>query len=512
MHEARTPTAGTDPAAWVVGAALAAVTMVAALIRGHGLADRSLWIDEVFSLWVSRQPMPDLWRTTIELDLHPPVYYGLLHTWLGLAPEGLGVEAAARLPSVLFGVLTVPVVHLIGAHLAGRAAGLVAAGLMALSPLHVYYAQQARMYTQLTLAAALATLCLLHVLDPAPAATSRRTWWWLGLALSTTLTMLSHNTGPLLAAAIALYLVGARRPRTSSGFSGPRGGLTALAAAVGLWSLWLPWFLAQVRRVDAEFWLGPPTWTAVLDHWGSLVVAFLPSGAARTTAMTVALALVAVGGWHTRRRHGVLLLALLVLPPAMELLVSLRRPVFFSQTLVWTAVPFSVLVAAAIATVRPRTVGVLLATGAFAVSWLGLRALDRYPGKEDWRAATGYLAQHARPGQLVLFSAGWTELAFEEYYDRLDAAPVLDRHGLPADLLTGPVLEPKMTEADLPRLSALVADRDVVWLVSSHDWYTDPEGIAAGHLDRTRRPAAARSFPGIRVTAYPSAGASTGGG
>jgi hypothetical protein len=40
-----------------------------------------------------------------------------------------------------------------------------------------------------------------------------------------------------------------------------------------------------------------------------------------------------------------------------------------------------------------------------------------------------------------------------------------------------------MTEEDLPRLWALVHNRERVWLIYSHDWYTDPQGLIPARLD-----------------------------
>ncbi|MEZ4611140.1 MAG: hypothetical protein R2838_13000 [Caldilineaceae bacterium] len=65
--------------------------------------------------------------------------------------------------------------------------------------------------------------------------------------------------------------------------------------------------------------------------------------------------------------------------------------------------------------------------------------------------------------------------ALAYYFRHYDTATEL--HGAPVDLFDRGVLEPKMTEADVPHLRALVADADRVWLVYSHEWYTDPDGI-----------------------------------
>ena len=51
------------------------------------------------------------------------------------------------------------------------------------------------------------------------------------------------------------------------------------------------------------------------------------------------------------------------------------------------------------------------------------------------------------------------------------------KHGVPVDLFDRGVLEPEMTRQDLGRLNDLIAGRRRVWLIYSHAWYTDPEGL-----------------------------------
>jgi mannosyltransferase len=505
-----------SPTWWMLGAIVALGT----LLRFGGIGDKSLWVDETFSIWVGVQPLDAVGRTSAGLDLHPPLYYMLLHLWLAFGES----EAAVRSLSALLGVLTIPIAYLIGRFVGGTTLGLLAASLLAISPLHIAYAQQARMYTMLTFFAAAATLCLLHVLQPAPAparATHRTAVrgpnrWWIGFVLSTVLTMLSHNTAVLFPAAVVLFAAAAallvarepagpaQRPVPGPGpFRGLPGIATGLAAALVLWLPWLPTFLAQTRRVDADFWLPPPTLDAVLRHWADLANAFGPDGRYLLPVVVVVVGLAVLGAWRLRGTPTVplLLLVLLLAPAAAELLVSLRRPIFYTQTLVWTAVPLCVLLAAGLLGLRWRSLTVAATGLVVALNSVALVEYHRYGGQEDWRAAASYVAPLLQPGDLVLFNAGWTEIPFTYYYRR-QGGPEIMAHGLPVDLFARGIIEPKMTRADLARLDGLVAGRPTVWLVYSHDWYTDPEGLVAEHLAAAYGPADVEQFAGIRVLRY----------
>ena len=99
----------------------------------------------------------------VRIDQHPPLYYILLHFWMKLGDNAV----TARSLSALTGALTIPAIYWLGRRLAGRDVGLLAALLLALSPFHVRFAQETRMYTLLTLNATLALLALACLLtDP----------------------------------------------------------------------------------------------------------------------------------------------------------------------------------------------------------------------------------------------------------------------------------------------------------------------------------------------------------
>jgi 4-amino-4-deoxy-L-arabinose transferase-like glycosyltransferase len=153
---------------------------VAAVPRLAGLSTKPLWTDERFSLSetqsVGRQLLPvsqefessalvrptgllNTIRTSARLD--QPAYIAVLTPWTRM----FGVsEAALRFPSVIAGVLTVPLLFLAGRRLVGPSAALVAALVVAVSPLHVDLSREARTYA-VTLALLVASLLAMVVAE-----------------------------------------------------------------------------------------------------------------------------------------------------------------------------------------------------------------------------------------------------------------------------------------------------------------------------------------------------------
>lgn len=82
------------------------IVIFSVLIRLLLLTDRYLWCDEASSVLISRHSVDNLLFHTA-FDVHPPLYYLLLHDWIILLGDSI---AAVRSLSLLFGILTVVLV------------------------------------------------------------------------------------------------------------------------------------------------------------------------------------------------------------------------------------------------------------------------------------------------------------------------------------------------------------------------------------------------------------------
>lgn len=113
---------------------------LAFLLATWTLDARSLWGDEAFSVWASKQPVASL---VAGLDAQPPLYHLLLGASRTLWGESV---FALRYLSVYCGVLLVAVGARLGRLIGGSSASAFTALLLATSPILLYYAQEARMY------------------------------------------------------------------------------------------------------------------------------------------------------------------------------------------------------------------------------------------------------------------------------------------------------------------------------------------------------------------------------
>src|SRR5215208_1530084 len=100
--------------------AIIAISLVGIALRLYDLGAESIWWDEAYAIEVMAQPGPlDIIRLSSG-DNNPPLYYLLLHWWMLIAGSS---EVAVRLPSAIFGSLSVPVLCWIGTLLFNKRAG-----------------------------------------------------------------------------------------------------------------------------------------------------------------------------------------------------------------------------------------------------------------------------------------------------------------------------------------------------------------------------------------------------
>ncbi|HTZ86742.1 MAG TPA: glycosyltransferase family 39 protein [Solirubrobacteraceae bacterium] len=199
---------------------LAALTLLAAALRLSTLTEQSFWYDEAFTpVHVLHSGLGATLHAVVHHENTPPLWY--LLAWVDARVFGDGA-LALRLPSALAGIATVPIVWAIGQELAGRRAALIGAALVAVSPLFVWYSQEARAYGLFVLFAALCMLCFARLLrEPTRAHAA-------AFAVSGALALLTHYFAVFLLMPMALWLLRERSTRRIAL------GAIAVLAVVGL--------------------------------------------------------------------------------------------------------------------------------------------------------------------------------------------------------------------------------------------------------------------------------------
>jgi hypothetical protein len=469
--------------------ALTLIVVTSLGLRLYHLDQQSLWIDEVSSIEVARQPLRE-----IVLNYRPG-----RHPWHGAEQAPLSfvtmnlffspaaAATSARLPSVLFGVAGVLALYSLMRELSDEAGAWTSAALLSLSPLHVWYSQEARWYALWILLTILSYRALLH----AWRAPSKRTW--LLYTLFTALNIYTFVLSFLLMACQGLSSLFLARRHGGMRFIAAVA-LAQLAAAVAAAPvLWLimntlglttgtprPLGLAQLPYTffvyAAGYSLGP---TVTLLHALPGVMRIIGEHPVVVGVAGVFGPLAILGMWQVRRWPvaAAILLPWCFGPLLLSGVLALVSNVTFQARYSSAALPaFLALLALGLVATRPailRIVVTLLVVGTFAAS-LANHYWNPLYFKEDSRSVGAHLQTTAAAAPVYV--VGQIQPAVAYYAPQLHVVDV-------------PTCSDRGFEGS--------SDKQL-WLVVGRDWEVQGPGCV-GLLSATHRIDEHRQFPGIEV-------------
>lgn len=389
------------------------VILLGTALRFFHLGAQSLWYDEAFSLASADRLSLGQLLTNQGGDIHPPLYYLLLRVWIRV----IGInDFTTRMLSLWAGVLTIPLIYVTGRKLFDHPTGLWAALFIAVFPFHVYFAQEARMYTLLTLLTILSLwLFLLAVKGGRPLVWAA---YWLCLVLG----VYTHYFFAFVILVYYLYLILYWRKYRH---------LWMPAIITG--GLLIPVFLVQAAIVFQKFatvlapsyWLGRPHPLAFFTTLYFFVVSYTVPIWLNPIGLFILLAILAIGLYEQLRKGGrdsylpqrVLLVLGAFLPIVVVLIISQFKPIFLERTLI-SCTPFlTLLLADRVRTSHWRSpipyLSIVL--GVLIVISLYRFYFDPTTRKPPLREAAQHVAMAYRPGDTVLHTSVGSFLPFLFY-------------------------------------------------------------------------------------------------
>jgi uncharacterized membrane protein len=215
---------------------LIALTLAGAALRFATLDVQSFWYDEAVTVGLVRH---DLWGMLDRIpgsESTPPLYYVLAWLWTQLFGTG---EVGIRSFSALLGTLAIPVFYLAARELTrSERAAVAVAALAAFNPFLVWYSQEARTYSLLTLLGAVSLYFFARLLRGFE---MRTLVWW---AVTSALALCAHYFAGFLVVPEAVWIAW-RLPR--------RPALLASGAVAGVGLALLPLAIHQQRLDLASF-------------------------------------------------------------------------------------------------------------------------------------------------------------------------------------------------------------------------------------------------------------------
>ncbi len=446
---------------------LFSILVLSAALRFYNLAGQSFWSDEGNSLVMAHRSMTAIWHYAAE-DIHPPLYYWLLHIWQWLFGDS---EFALRSLSVVLGIFLVWAIYFLAKKLWGRTTGLFAAYLAAINPFLIYYAQEVRMYTLLALITTLAALAMLHLILLEGSRRfsrgalqipeqRRQIKWWLGSLVRTSearvgllyafllaIGLYTHYTFPLVALIFSLiyfiWLWATHHLLAVGGRLARWIGWNALALLI-----YLPWLPNAWHQITTWPNHGP---TLSLNAAFTQSLALLSLGPEPSPTLLhksllfwAILLFLGLWPWRRRRHHGepvrpahwlswVVPLLWLAIPLLVMVALHLFRP-SYQKFLLATVPPYLVLISRGIiapwqqidARDKPNPLWQAVTffwIGAALVAITGLSGLTLYryntdPSvmRDDYRGIAKFITAISRPGDAIILDAPGQREVFNYYY------------------------------------------------------------------------------------------------
>lgn len=174
----------------------AAITLLGLALRLYKLNQEGVGFDEAFSIAACRLSLAAMLDRLIEDFVHPPLHYFVLRGWLDVFGSTV---VQARMLSVIFGVLAIPLLYRLSEYLFDRRTALFSSLLLAVSQLEIMFAQEGRPYAQflfLFLACWYFFVRALH---------DRSARLWCGFTAVAILLIYTHYFGFFVLGALAAY-------------------------------------------------------------------------------------------------------------------------------------------------------------------------------------------------------------------------------------------------------------------------------------------------------------------
>ncbi len=465
------------------------ILALATALRLYRLDGQSLWADEGNSAALALRSLDQIARDAGH-DIHPPLYYWLLHVWVrvfGISEVGL------RSLSALSGVLLVALTYLLGEHLSGRRVGLAAGFVAALSPFQVYYSQEARMYILLALLGATVVYTLLRYLE------SEKLIWLVGFVVSAaaglyTQYLFAMVWGMASAAWLAWIVSTSGRHHLLQRIG--RWFLGQLAIA-GVYASWMPIAYRQLSIWPA---IGQAHGLRFYFHqafrlWSLGETA--PGGQGSFWLLWGMVILWLLGAWPTRQEedrsalpgprrtplwlYQGLLLAYCLIPVLFQWGMSLFRPAYRPKFFLVAVPAFAIVVGQGVVHGLHTRWWALRNAWAAASLCLILVAstnslahyyYDPAWARDDYRDATAYISAVEREGDAVLLNAPGQWEVFTYYY----------KGEIP--IYTLPLERPPEVETTTAELQEIGAEHRRLFCLFWAMEESDPERIVEGWLDQ----------------------------
>ncbi|MDB5166205.1 MAG: rane protein-like protein [Candidatus Saccharibacteria bacterium] len=458
----KTPFSPRIKVGFIIGLCMVGVIAISQLLLIHN----SIRLDESQSLWQTSHSTHGTLQVVAK-DVHVPLYHMILHVW----QQYVGTSVAdARYLSLIFFLLTIPVVYLLAREILSRRWALFATVLFSFSPFMNWYGNEARMYTMLVLTATLSQLFFTRIIKGKSG--------WIGYTLTTLVGIYSHYFFWFTLATQAIYYVLNRKHFPRHSFK--KLIAVAVLALVAI-SPWIWYFRSLGSGSSTRPHLPAPSTVDLFNSFSQFAFGF-QNDRINTILLSLwpLLVIVALLSVKLRQRfkpETAYLLAAGLLPIALAFTLSLViTPFFVSRYLIACLAPLTILTIWFASHYRKplATMAVILLSSiTIGGSIIQYRSFDT-PVKENYKEVAAYISERATAQDQVVLSSPFTLYPFEYYYNG------------PAETLTLPSWDGRATSG-IPAFDAQTLPEQVKKQSQNHRYAYLVLSYDQGYLEQIRQ-------------------------
>ena len=411
------------------------IILLGAVLRIYDLSGESIWLDEAYTINISKyDPVGIIKEILRDNENHPPLYYSFMYYWIKVFGDS---SISVRLPSVIFGVLSIIAIYKMAILLFNKNAALFSALILATSVYLIGLSQEARSYSLLGL------LTLISFYYFTKLVGQKSNWVSVLYVVTTLLLLYTHYYSVFILIAqniffLTIYLLS----RKDTVLNLRKWILLQLV----LFVLNLPqvYLILQASAVKGGLWLNAPgieavpgTVLAYSSSW-LLFLMFLVLSAAAVFNLKSAFQMKNLRDYYqllfyrsggsglTHIQTVYLLIIWLSVPLVLPFLISVFiTPIYQARYKIGCAAAFYILVAKGIDSLGNKRVIVIIVGIILLLSLSSSRDYYAAVNKHQWREAVTYLESEAGPSRLIMVSPGY-ELKTGLYHSSRDDLEMIE--------------------------------------------------------------------------------------
>lgn len=387
------------------------ITILSFLLSG----DKSLWLDEGFSIAIARMNWSDFWYTVSQYEANQAFYYFVLKLWLVFGDN----EIVLRSLSAVSAICAVAMAYILGKHLFGWRIGILSALLLTVNATFIIFAQETRGYMLALLLGILSSYFFIRAVE-------KSDWkLWVIYILSSVFGVYTHLYIALLLLAQGASLLFLPRKNI------PWKGLLTSAALIIVLVSPMAYFVLT-KDIGQIGWIPKMGFGLI----GSLLNRLSGGGEALTiVTYSVAgiIALFFIAKSYIRDNFSAsnwrysFVLCLLALPVVVSIIISFFKPMFIPRYFV-ILIPFLVYIVVIGINhlknpwvISAAVVIVLIFSSLQLQNWYTSDPSKEYNQRENWRDTTDYIISMAEPSDAIIFYKPVREYPYDYYREQMGA-------------------------------------------------------------------------------------------